>query len=90
MPHEQPPHVPPHAEPDPHPAGASRFLHRACAFDDPTGGVPPRRLVGVVEEARYVGRTARGQIPDYRCTVRGRSGALLEVSMVESYMTFPE
>lgn len=66
---------------DPHPSGSARFLGLSCSFNY---GTPPRRLVGIVERAIYIGRTARGQIPDYSLTIRGNSGRQVEVSMVES------
>jgi hypothetical protein len=70
-------------EADPHPAGPSRFLGRSIRFDR-----DGKRLVGIVTEARYVGRTERGDIPDYELTVRGASGACITVSLVESHASF--
>lgn len=77
-------------ETDPHPAGSSRFVGRSCSFDYTAPGAPARRLVGLVERAVYVGRTARGALPDYTLTLRGSSGRLIEVSLVESYAVFQE
>jgi len=75
---------------DPHPKGAARFLGRACSFNASRGG-SVERLVGVIDGAQYIGRTERGQIPDYRLTIRGHSGATLTVpSMVEAYTSFQE
>lgn len=85
---DNPPHIPEPADgytPNPH-----RWIGRAISFDDPAGGIPPRRLVGIVDAARYVGRTKRGAIPDYELTIRGQSGKTVTVSLVESYATFPE
>lgn len=76
-----------HADTDPHPAGPARFLGRTCSFDHAND--PAKRLVGIVADARYVGRTTRGNIPDYLLTIRGASGALLEVSLVERRASFP-
>ena len=73
---------------DPHPQGLSRFLGRTVSFDDPTGGPSAKRFVGVVEAGRYLGRTELGKIPDYRLTVRGKSGKVLEVSLVEQHLSF--
>lgn len=68
-----------------------QFVGRRISFDGPVGTpLAGRRLVGVVERAEYAGRTARGDIPDYTLTVRGASGSLLTVSLVESYATFPD
>lgn len=74
---------------DPHPNHA-RFVGRAVAFDHPAGKADARRLVGVVESQRYIGRTKRGDIPDYTLSIRGKSGRLIETSLVESYATFPD
>lgn len=75
-------------EPDAHPAGAARFVGRPVSFDDIHGGRAERRLVGMVDHARYVGRTKRGAIPDYELTVRGASGKTVTVSLVENYVIF--
>jgi len=73
---------------DPHPDGARRFIGRSVSFNNPAGGTPPGRLVGVVESANYIGRTVRGSIPDYQLTIRGQSGRRVTVSLVESYASF--
>lgn len=49
-----------------------------------------KRLTGIVTAAQDNGLTKRGAIPDFLVTVRGESGASLSVSMVESYMSFPD
>lgn len=67
---------------DPHPAGPARWIGMRASFNY---GEPPRRLVGIVEASRYIGRTQRGAIPDYELTVRGTSGKTVTVSLVESY-----
>jgi hypothetical protein len=45
-------------------------------------------LVGIVEASKYVGRTERGGIPNWKLTVRGASGKTLEVDMCEQYARF--
>lgn len=86
--HEQPAHLlEPGADPHPNP---TRFVARAVSFDHAAGGAPVARLVGIVEAQRFAGYTARGHIPDYHLDVRGKSGATLTISLVESYATFPE
>lgn len=74
---------------DPHPAGPRRFVGRSISFDHELGG-RVARLVGTVEEASYVGPTARGAIPDYSLVCRGKSGKALTISLVNSYASFPE
>lgn len=71
-------------EDDPHPR-KNRFVGLAVSFDH-----AGRRLVGTVESQRYIGRTVRGDIPDYTLSIRGASGARVEASLVESHATFPE
>lgn len=63
---------------------AKRFLHRRVTFD-----YKGKRLSGIVIAQRYTGPTERGQIPDYELQVQGSSGAVLTISLVESYATFP-
>lgn len=76
------------SERDPHPTPA-RFVGRRISFDHDVGG-RTARFVGIVEAQRYIGRTQRGDIPDYELQVRGSSGHALKISLVESYATFPE
>lgn len=56
-----------------------------CSFDHRS-----KRLVGIVTAAKDNGLTSRGKIPDILVTVRGDSGQTLTVSMVDTYMTFPD
>lgn len=49
-----------------------------------------QRVVGIVTDAVEAPPWGKGQIPDLTVTVRGQSGRLLTVSMVETYMTFPD
>jgi hypothetical protein len=67
---------------DQHPAGAARFLGLAA-----TATHEGRRKRGIICAARYVGRTARGGLPDYEVTLRGASGATVTVSLVESQLS---
>jgi hypothetical protein len=76
----------PNEDADPYAHQPQRFVGRSISFDH-----QGKRLVGVVEQQVYAGRTLRGSIPDYALSIRGGSGALLTgVSLVESYATFPE
>ena len=72
------------AEQDPHPAGPGRFVGLTCTFQ-----LEGAMRSGVVKAAKYAGRTARGAIPDYTLTIQGRSGRVVEVSLVETYAQFP-
>ncbi len=49
-----------------------------------------KRLVGTVTDVRWTGYTVRGAIPDWELTVRGKSGAVLKVSVVEQHAKFNE
>lgn len=89
MNHDTP--TPPVIDTDPHPVGAQRFVGRAVSFDHVAEpGATASRLHGVVSAAVYIGRTVRGQLPDYSLTIRGKSGRTLTVSLVESAATFPQ
>jgi hypothetical protein len=44
-----------------------------------------RRLVGAVIGAKAIEPTARGTIPDVELTIRGKSGKVATISMVEHY-----
>jgi hypothetical protein len=57
-----------------------------ATFDGPNG----KRLTGIITAAKDNGLTKRGAIPDFLVTVRGESGATLEVSLVESHMSLPD
>lgn len=70
---------------DPHPAGPSRFVGRVVSFTH-----DGKRLLGTIEAASFIGYTQRGAIPDYRLTVRGKTGRSVEVSHVESMANFPD
>lgn len=47
-------------------------------------------LVGIIDAARYLGKTERGAIPNYSLTVRGASGKTVEVNLVEQYARISE
>lgn len=81
----------PNEDRDPYHDQPRRFVGKRISFNGAPGTpVAGKRLVGVVEAQRYAGRTARGAIPDYLITVRGSSGGVLEVSLVESYATITD
>ena len=74
----------PEPQQDPHPV-KDRFCARQVSFDYPVGSVAPKRLVGTVIRQAYIGKTKRGEIPNYSLTVVGNSGKILVIDMVESY-----
>jgi hypothetical protein len=73
-----------------HSLNPTRWLGRSVSFDYPAGDAAATRLVGTVEKAEWAGYTQRGHLPDFTLYIRGKSGALLKVSMVESYATFTD
>jgi hypothetical protein len=77
-------------ENQPHPFNPSRWVGRPCSFDHSVGGAAASRLVGTVEKAEWAGYTDRGHIPDWTLTIRGKSGAVVKVSLVEARVSFPE
>lgn len=65
----------------------SDLIGRAVSFDHRTHDGAIRRLTGVVTACRDGGFAEPGHIPDFRVTVQGASGALLEdLSMVNTHM----
>lgn len=49
-----------------------------------------KRLTGIVTAAENTEPFGKGEIPDFLVTVRGSTGRELKVSMVSTYMTFPD
>lgn len=74
--------------PDDPPFPPSKYVARMASFNDPAN--PKRRLFGHVETAAYIGRIARGAIPDYQLNIRGASGKILMVSLVENQVSFKD
>lgn len=66
---------------DPHPAGSARFIGKAVVFSR-----DGKRLVGVVESARFAGFTTRGNIPDTEMIIVGKSGTKVTASLVENHV----
>lgn len=66
---------------DPFPAG--RFLGKRLSVT-----VAGRRLAGKCVKQTYIGRTKRGDIPNYRLRIQLQSGHSVEVNMVEQYTIF--
>lgn len=62
---------------------ASRFVGQLCAFTHAGA-----RLCGSVVSTKPLPPTERGQIPNSAVTVRGRSGKLLTIDLVEQYASF--
>jgi hypothetical protein len=61
----------------------SHWVGKRCSFNYET-----KRLCGTVLKAEYIGRTQRGQLPDYSLQVAGASGKTLTISLVENYASF--
>ena len=64
---------------------AADLVGLKCSFDR-----DGKRVVGVVTAAQPADHYGPGKIPDFLVTVRGASGATVTVSMVETYMSFPD
>lgn len=77
--------MPDEKDADPYAHQPTRWVGRKVSFEH-----QGNRLVGVVEQQVYAGRTKRGNIPDWSLVVRGTSGKTLTISLVESYASFPE
>lgn len=74
-----------------HEAQAQNWIGRKVSFDRELGNpLAGQRLVGLIEDCRYVGSTKRGEIPNYQIMVRGASGKTCEVNLVEQYAFISE
>lgn len=76
---------------------ASRFVGKIAAFYPKPGAVKSglpvsgaARYVGAVVGAKPSAPTKRGSIPDFELTIRGKSGRIATVSMVENYVNLFE
>ena len=67
------------------PVTASNLVGLTCSFE-----YKGKRVVGVVTKAEAAEPFGKGKIPDFWVWVRGASGKEVRVSMVESYMSFPD
>ncbi len=65
----------------------SYLIGKTCSFDGPDGKT---RLVGVIRAAVDAGFTTRGNIPDAVVDIRGSSGKVMTVSLVESHLQLNE
>ena len=72
---------------DPYASEPSKWVGRTARFL-PLGVAHGAQYVGIVTAQQWAGRTAKGNLPDYRLTVRGQSGNTMEISMVENRATF--
>jgi len=59
---------------------ATELVNKRIGFD-----YKGKRLSGVITKAVKAPNTTVGNIPDHTLTIRGKSGKLLEVSLVNSY-----
>jgi hypothetical protein len=67
------------------PVTATDLIGQRVSFDH-----DGKRLAGIVTKAESAPAFGPGKIPDFTVWVRGASGRELKVSLVESYMTFPD
>ena len=42
------------------------------------------KVSGIVADQRYIGRRGVGQIPDYQITVRGNSGTIIKIDLLDN------
>lgn len=80
-PDEQQPSLPSDPLQDPFPTG--HLLGKRLS-----ASVAGRRLAGKCVKQTYIGRTKRGDIPDYEIVLMGESGRTVTISLVESYASF--
>lgn len=72
---------------DPYASEPKRFVGRTVRFL-PVGQCHGVQKVGIVTAQRFTGRTAKGNLPDYALDVRGSSGKVITISLVENRASF--
>lgn len=77
----------PTADIDPYASEPKKWVGKTARFL-PTGKAHGTQMVGIVTAQKWVGRTVKGCIPDYELSVRGQSGKVIQISMVENRVTF--
>lgn len=77
----------PTAHRDPYADQPAKWVGLTCRFL-PVGQIHGINKVGIVIAQRFIGRTARGDIPDYALDVRGNSGKVVTISLVENRASF--
>jgi len=73
--------------PDPYANQPQRFIGCTVRFL-PVGQCHGAGLVGIVTAQRFNGRTIKGDLPDYELSVRGNSGKVITISLVENRASF--
>ena len=68
------------SEGDPHADRPTQFIGQTARFIH-----QGRTLSGTVIAQEYNGRRGPSKLPDYNLTIRGASGAMMTVSMFETY-----
>ena len=72
---------------DPYASEPTRFIGRTARFL-PVGQCHGVQKVGIVTAQRFTGRTTKGNLPDYELSVRGQSGKVITISLVENRVSF--
>lgn len=60
------------------------YLHKPCSFDDPNHA--GARLVGIITECVTTKPFGKGEIPDFKVTIRGNSGRTLETTVCAAHL----
>lgn len=77
----------PTANIDPYASEPKRFVGRTARFL-PVGKTHGPQMVGIVTAQKWAGRTVKGNLPDWSLDVRGASGKVITVSLVENRVSF--
>jgi hypothetical protein len=67
------------------PLNPTDLIGSKCSFEH-----KGKRLTGIITDAKDNGFAEPGHLADLLITVRGSSGLSLTVSMIDSYMSFPD
>ena len=72
---------------DPYASEPNRWIGKTARFL-PIGKAHGPQMVGIVTGQKWAGRDNKGAIPDYALEIRGSSGKVITVSLVENRVTF--
>ena len=72
---------------DPYADEPKKWIGKTARFL-PIGHAHGPQMVGIVTAQRFTGRTAKGNLPDYALDVRGSSGKIITISLVENRASF--
>lgn len=77
----------PSANIDPFASEPKKWVGKTARFL-PVGKAHGAQMVGIVTAQKWAGRTVKGNLPDWSLDVRGSSGKVITISLVENRASF--